>query len=83
MSGSPAAARSVGNQSWREAMSFSTRPGLIWPGQRTKIGTRQPPSQLVLTQRELEKILAATLTGMPVGLPRLKNRSTALRTRKW
>ena len=47
MSGSPAAARNVGSQSWCEATSLNTVPGLILPGQRTKTGTRQPPSQLV------------------------------------
>ena len=28
-------------------MSFMTVPGLMWPGQRTTIGTRIPPSQVV------------------------------------
>ena len=47
MFGSPAAARNVGSQSWWVTMPFTTVPGLILPGQRTKAGTRQPPSQLV------------------------------------
>ena len=47
MSGSPAAARNVGSQSWWVTMPLSTVPALILPGQRTKAGTRQPPSQLV------------------------------------
>ena len=47
MSGSPAAARKVGSQSWWETMPLSTVPALNLPGQRTKHGTRQPPSQLV------------------------------------
>src|SRR5262245_51528611 len=47
MSGSPAAASSVGNMSVCEKISLDTMPGLITPGQRIAHGTRQPPSQLV------------------------------------
>ena len=47
MSGSPAAASSVGNQSRPETISLDTSPGLIWPGQRIIAGTRKAPSQLV------------------------------------
>ena len=47
MSGSPAAASSVGNQSSCEKISLTIVPGLITPGQRTIIGTRKPPSQVV------------------------------------
>ena len=47
MSGSPAAASSVGSQSSPAKMSVKTVPGLTVPGQRTSAGTRQPPSQLV------------------------------------
>ncbi len=47
MSGSPAAASSVGSQSSCEKMSLTIVPGLITPGQRTSIGTRKPPSQVV------------------------------------
>src|SRR5215213_6281305 len=46
-SGSPATASSVGNMSMCETMPFSTVFALILPGQRTKHGTRQPPSQLL------------------------------------
>ena len=46
-SGLPAAASNVGNMSMWETMPFSTESGLIFPGQRMKQGTRQPPSQLV------------------------------------
>src|SRR5215207_4119886 len=46
-SGSPAMASSVGNMSMWETMPFSTVFALILPGQRTKHGTRQPPSQLL------------------------------------
>ena len=47
MSGSPAAATSVGSMSVCEKISLDTVPGLITPGQRIAHGTRQPPSQLV------------------------------------
>ena len=47
MSGSPAAASSVGSMSWCEKISLETVPGLMTPGQRIAHGTRQPPSQLV------------------------------------
>ena len=47
MSGMPAAAQSVGNQSISEMMSLYCVPGLITPGQRTIIGMRKPPSQVV------------------------------------
>ena len=47
ISGSPAAARSVGSQSWWETMPLSVLPAANFPGQRTKAGTRQAPSQLV------------------------------------
>ena len=47
MSGSPAAARNVASQSWWVTMPLTTVPALNLPGQRTKAGTRQPPSQLV------------------------------------
>src|SRR5215467_272636 len=47
MSGFPAAAMSVGNQSRPEKIPFSTVPGLIWPGQRAIHGTRKPPSPTV------------------------------------
>ncbi len=47
MSGSPAAANSVGNQSWCWMMSLDTIPALIFPGQRIISGTRKAPSQLV------------------------------------
>ena len=47
ISGSPAAASSVGRRSWCETIPLSTAPAGIWLGQRTKHGTRQPPSQLV------------------------------------
>ena len=46
MSVSPAAANSVGSQSWWAMISFETVPALILPGQRTIIGTRKAPSQL-------------------------------------
>src|SRR5204863_5736371 len=45
-SGLPAAASSVGNMSMCETIPFNTESGLIFPGQRMKHGTRQPPSQL-------------------------------------
>ena len=44
MSGLPAAATSVGNQSRAEKMPFWTVPGLTWPGQRMMHGARKPPS---------------------------------------
>ncbi|MNW12536.1 hypothetical protein D3C71_2102530 [compost metagenome] len=44
MSLSPAAAKSVGNQSRPENISLET-PGLILPGQRIIAGTRKAPSQ--------------------------------------
>src|SRR4029450_6232882 len=47
MSGSPAAARKVGSQSWCWMISLETTPGAIRPGQRTISGTRKAPSQLV------------------------------------
>ncbi len=47
MSGSPAAARMVGNQSSPETIWLDTSPALILPGQRTNAGTRKAPSQLV------------------------------------
>ena len=47
MSGSPAAARKVGSQSWCWTISLETTPAGILPGQRTIIGTRNAPSQFV------------------------------------
>jgi hypothetical protein len=47
MSGSPAAARKVGSQSWCWMISFETTPAGIFPGQRTISGTRNAPSQFV------------------------------------
>ena len=47
MSGSPAAASSVGSQSWCWMMSLEPLPALIFPGQRIISGTRNAPSQLV------------------------------------
>src|SRR4029450_9757630 len=46
-SGSPPAAAKVGIKSSCAKMSLYTVPGLITPGQRMTIGTRNPPSQLV------------------------------------
>ena len=46
-SGSPAAARNVGNQSWCWTISFETAPAGILPGQRTSSGMRKAPSQFV------------------------------------
>ena len=46
-SGSPAIARNVGSQSWCCTISLDTTPASIRPGQRTTIGTRKAPSQLV------------------------------------
>ena len=46
-SGSPAAARNVGSQSWCCTISFETTPAGILPGQRTINGTRKAPSQFV------------------------------------
>ena len=46
-SGSPAAARNVGSQSWCCTISFETTPAGILPGQRTISGTRNAPSQFV------------------------------------
>ena len=45
MSGSPAAANKVGNQSRLLMISLHTLPGLMTPGQRTSHGTRNAPSQ--------------------------------------
>ncbi len=47
MSGSPAAARNVGSQSWCCTISFDTTPAGILPGQRITSGTRNAPSQFV------------------------------------
>ena len=47
MSGSPAAARKVGSQSWCWTISFETTPAGILPGQRISSGMRNAPSQLV------------------------------------
>ena len=47
MSGSPAAARNVGSQSWCWTISFETVPAGILPGQRISSGTRNAPSQFV------------------------------------
>ena len=48
MSGSPAAARNVGSQSWCCTISLETDcAGLILPGQRIISGMRKAPSQLV------------------------------------
>ena len=47
MSGSPAAARNVGSQSWCWTISFETVPAAIFPGQRISSGTRNAPSQFV------------------------------------
>ena len=47
MSGTPAAARIVGSMSSCAQISFETVPGLMTPGQRIKVGTRHPASQLV------------------------------------
>ena len=47
MSGSPAAARKVGSQSWWLTISLETCPAGILPGQRISCGTRNAPSQLV------------------------------------
>src|SRR5207237_1445968 len=44
MSGLPAAARKVGNQSRPEKMPFCTESAGTWPGQRRSAGTRKPPS---------------------------------------
>ena len=44
---SPAMARNVGSQSWCWTISLDTEPASILPGQRTSIGTRNAPSQLV------------------------------------
>jgi hypothetical protein len=44
---SPAAATSVGAQSRWDMISFEMTPGLILPGQRTKEGTRNAPSQFM------------------------------------
>ena len=45
--GPPAMSTSVGSQSSDAKISFFHRPGLMWPGQRTTIGARMPPSQVV------------------------------------
>jgi hypothetical protein len=47
MSGSPATARNVGNQSWCWTISLETKPAGIFPGQRMSSGTRKAPSQFV------------------------------------
>src|SRR5690242_4353093 len=47
MSGSPAAARKVGSQSWCWMMSLQTTPAGILPGQRISSGIRKTPSHLV------------------------------------
>ena len=47
MSGSPAAARKVGSQSWCWTISLETTPAGILPGQRIISGTRNAPSQFV------------------------------------
>ena len=47
MFGSPPIAASVGSQSLWLISSLVTVPGAMWPGQRTSIGTRKAPSQLV------------------------------------
>jgi hypothetical protein len=47
MSGSPAADRNVGSQSWCCTISFDTTPAGMRPGQRISSGTRNAPSQLV------------------------------------
>ena len=47
MSGSPAAARNVGNQSWCWTISLDTTPAAILSGQRIISGTRNAPSQFV------------------------------------
>src|SRR5215218_9661424 len=51
-SGSPAAARNVGSQSWCCTISFETAPAGIFPGQRTISGTRNAPSVRVLLAAE-------------------------------
>ena len=40
-------ARKVGSQSWCCTISLDIVPAFIFPGQRTSIGTRNAPSQLV------------------------------------
>src|SRR5947209_7450233 len=47
MSGLPAAATKVGNQSRPEKRPFCTVSGGMWPGQRAMQGTRKPPSMIV------------------------------------
>jgi hypothetical protein len=47
MSGSPAAASSVGSQSRPLKISLDTASAWILPGQRIMAGTRKAPSQLV------------------------------------
>src|SRR5215470_4841966 len=47
MFGSPAAARNVGSQSLWATISLICVPGLMTPGQRSRSGTRCPPSQVV------------------------------------
>ena len=47
MSGSPAAARNVGSQSWCWMISLDTTPAGMWPGQRITSGMRKAPSQFV------------------------------------
>ncbi len=44
--GPPAMLTSVGTQSSEANISVLTVPGSIWPGQRTTIGARMPPSQV-------------------------------------
>src|SRR5215469_12559886 len=46
MSGSPAAARIVGNQSRWLTISLDSEPASMCPGKRTRHGTRYAPSQL-------------------------------------
>jgi hypothetical protein len=45
MSGSPAAARKVGGQSWCWTISLEIEPALIFPGQQISSGARKPPYQ--------------------------------------
>ena len=47
MSRSPTAARSVGSQSWCDTRPLTIFPAGKRPGQRAKVGTLHPPSQLV------------------------------------
>ena len=44
--GRPASSAKVGSQSWNcEAVNWWCRPA-TWPGQRTSVGSRMPPSQV-------------------------------------